>query len=79
MTLSQSHLDRINYLLGYNVRSPEELIHRIKQSTAITVQGADIPLADGLRVRLKSRAGSQWGQEWIKTTVTRLLHDYVGW
>lgn len=79
MELTLADVHRLSQLLGYNIQTPAELITKVQRMTTISVDGCEIQLGEGLLSRLKSRALSQWGPEWLGKQVRDLLHGYCGW
>lgn len=78
-TLDENQVQRLSSLLGANIQSPEQLVTRVAKLTTISVNGCEITLSEGLLNRMKSRALKQWGNDWIKSTVTRLIANEMGW
>lgn len=78
-TLDENQVQRLSALLGANIQSPEQLVTRVAKLTTISVNGCEITLSEGLLNRMKSRALKQWGNDWIKSTVTRLIANEMGW
>ena len=79
MEMTTEEVNELSRIIGYNFRTPQDLIEKVRFLTTISVDGVEIRLDPGLLTRLKSRAVRQTLGQYIQTEVKRLLHGAVGW
>lgn len=77
--LTRRQCNELGGILGRNILTSVDLIAACTRLTNCNVEGVNIQIEPGVLIRLKSRAMRQTFSEYLKVTITRLLHGEVGW
>lgn len=78
ITITGDERRRLESLLGKNLSTAKELIHQVERITVLEIADVKVPLSPFLLDRLHSRAIRVQFDEFLKTTVKRLLEEYAG-
>lgn len=79
LLLGLEHTHQLGKILGRNILSAADLISACERLTTCNVDGIQVQIEPGVLIRLKTRAYKQAFPEFLKQTITKALHDYVGW
>lgn len=79
LVLGLDHMHQLGKILGRNILSASDLIAACERLTNCSVDGVQVQIEPGLLIRLKSRAIRQSFPDYLKSTITRLLHGEAGW
>lgn len=78
-SITQDDVAEFARVLSKNIKTKDELMAACRALTTVSVNGIEITLEPGLLTRLKSRCIRRDFSEFLRETIVKDLHSFVGW